>query len=400
MKKLLISLGIIAAIAAVVTGVTISYFSDTETSVGNEINSGVIDIVVDDQNPWTNTYSGYLDDMKPCQTRWIEFTARNSVYSNPINLWKHIHITDQVDGYVTEPECEEGGGEWVFGETVCTDAADCCEGNYVPRNNLASYIVYDMWVCLYSEAGATDLCSVEAETNEPIYNTGWTPIIREEQYVRMDNISSAWIHLGQLQPGQEMRVVQSYHLMSWPDAPDAEVTNWAQGDKLTFDIDVMGTQIDGPGPKGYHSTLTLDNKDTNWDPIDDDIKATMTYKTEGAQFDYSLAGTVKNAGEEYCLIYYADPWPGSGNTGLTGALIGKATSAADKSISIANTQVELDTDLPNSGDDNYPAGAKIWLIPCSDYDTDVIGDQGEMTGWHHAEYLFEEQVISYDDTDL
>ncbi len=336
--------------------------------------------------------------MKPSQTRYIGFTVRNSVYSNPINVWKHIHITDQNDGYVTEPECEEGGGTWTAGETQCTNAANCCTGNYIPRNNLAAYIIYDMWVCADLD---NNECLTEPETGEPVYNTGWTPIIKEDQYVRMDNVSSAWIYLGQLYPTKELKVVQSYHLRSWPDAPEPEVTNWAQGDQLKFDIDIMGTQLNGPGPKGYQTTLTLDNKDANWQLTPNDgIGATMTYKTEGPQFDYSLSGEVKNASAEYCLIYYADPYPGDGTDHSTGALIGKATSDGSGNISIANTQVELGTDLPNAKDQNYPGGAKVWLVPCGEYSAAVLGAQGSLVSWTPGEYLFEEQFINYADTEL
>ena len=402
-KSILLSLAIIGVVGAVATGATVSYFSDTETSSGNTISAGVIDIVVDDENPWNKTYSETLYDMKPCMTKYIEFTVRNSVYSNPINLWKHIHITDQTDGYITEPECEEGGGTWTAGATQCHEQGSCCTGNYVPRNNLASYIIYDMWVCADPDdpAGANPIrCLTDTETGEPLYDTGWEPIIEETQYVRLDNVSSAWIYLGQLHPAKELKVVQSYHLMSWPGAPEPEVTNWAQGDELTFDIDIMGTQLNGPGPKGYQAQLVLDNKDANWSPINDNIKANMTYKTSGSLFDYSLSGTVKNANTEYCLIYYADPYPGDGKTNSTGALIGKADSDGSGNISIANTQVELGTDLPNSDDTNYPGGAKVWLVPCADYSASTAGQQGKMTAWNPSEYLFEMQFITYDDIDV
>ena len=395
-KAIIVSLAIIGVVGVVATGATISYFSDLETSTAI-MDIGVIDIVVNDQNPWEQTYTAELLDMKPCQTRWIGFTVRNSIFSNPINIWKHIHITEQNDGYITEPECEEGGGTWTGGEEECTDPASCCttDSGYTPNNNVAAYTIYDMWICYDPVEGQR--CTT-TEDGEPSYGGNWIPIIREEQFVRLDNVSSAWIYLGKLDRGEKMMVVQSYHLRSWPDSP-LEVTNWAQGDQLKFNIDIMGTQIDGPGPKGYQTTLVLDNKTTNWVPIDDDIKATMTYKTSGEKFDYSLAGTVKNTSTEYCLIYYADPWPGDGTDHSTGALIGKATSDGSGNISIGSTQIELGTDLPNSKDQNYP-GAKVWLIPCTHYNTATPGAQGKMIEWTHSEYLFDMNLITYDDTDV
>jgi len=47
MKKILISLSIIGAVAAVATGVTIGLFSDTETSAGNIFTAGTMDLKVD-----------------------------------------------------------------------------------------------------------------------------------------------------------------------------------------------------------------------------------------------------------------------------------------------------------------------------------------------------------------
>ena len=58
-------------------------------------------------------------------------------------------------------------------------------------------------------------------------------------------------------------------------------------------------------------------------------------------------------------------------------------------------RVELDTDIPNSGDANHPDGGKIWLVLSSDYDAAT----NKMTAWNPTEYLFEDKLITYDDTD-
>ncbi|MFA6306807.1 MAG: TasA family protein [Patescibacteria group bacterium] len=47
MKKIIISLGVIGAVAAVVVGGTMAYFNDTETSTGNIFTAGSIDLKVD-----------------------------------------------------------------------------------------------------------------------------------------------------------------------------------------------------------------------------------------------------------------------------------------------------------------------------------------------------------------
>lgn len=43
-KKILISLSVIGAVAAIAVGGTIAYFSDTETSTGNTFTAGELDL--------------------------------------------------------------------------------------------------------------------------------------------------------------------------------------------------------------------------------------------------------------------------------------------------------------------------------------------------------------------
>lgn len=50
MKKILFSISIIAAAAAVITGGTLAFFSDTETSTGNTFTAGTLDLNLDGGN--------------------------------------------------------------------------------------------------------------------------------------------------------------------------------------------------------------------------------------------------------------------------------------------------------------------------------------------------------------
>ena len=330
--------------------------------------------------------------MKPSQTRYIEFIVRNLEGSNDVNLWKHINITSQTDGIITEPECTEGGGTWTGGvKTDCTAASECCTGGYTPRNNLAAYTIYDMWVC-YDPNPETGRCYTNPATHEPSFGGNWIPIIRANQYVRLDNVSSSWISLGRLNKGQALKVVQSYHLSSWPNAPEPEVTNWAQGDILTFDIELMAMQLNAPGPEGVQAFVDLENKNPiTWEPITGDgIGGTLSYNTSGLTFNYSFTGTGLQASTEYSLIYYADPYPGD----HPGKLIDTMTTDGSGAVSKANN-VDLAMDLPSSGDANYPAGAKIWLVPSTRYNSGT----NSIIGWNPTEYLFEMNLITYDDTD-
>ncbi|MFH1527918.1 MAG: TasA family protein, partial [Bacteroidota bacterium] len=49
-KKILVSLSVIVAVAAIAVGGTIAYFSDTETSTGNTFTAGAIDLTIDNES--------------------------------------------------------------------------------------------------------------------------------------------------------------------------------------------------------------------------------------------------------------------------------------------------------------------------------------------------------------
>lgn len=385
MKRVLISLMTVVLVSGVAFGATRAFFSDTEKSVGNTFTAGVVDIVVNDENPWQISQPFTLEDMKPSYTKYIEFTVKNLQESNEINLWKRIVITGQSDGTITEPECTEGGGTWDQAATTQ------CSGSYIPRNNLAAYTLYDLWVC---EDPGSSRCLTDPTTHKPTFDVNWKPIIEESQYVRLDNIDGSWISLGQLVPVKELKVVQSYHLSSWPNAPEAEVGNWAQGDVLTFDIELMATQLNAPGPEGVQSSVVLENKNPiTWVEITgDDIGGTLSYNTSGPTFIYDFAGKVPLANTAYCLIYYADPWPGDGVNHSTGMEIVCGSSDSNRDLAL-NGNENLG-DLPDTNDQNYPGGAKLQVVLDADYDN----TNHRMVGWNPSNYLFEMNLITYDDT--
>ncbi len=130
MKKILISLSIIGIAAGVVAGGTIAFFNDTETSTGNIITAGSIDITVDSNG---SSYNGtdllgtnfpakdltsekffVFDDIKPGDygTRHISLhVAKNSAYAC-------LLLDDKVDleNVLTGPETAVGDTTSVVGE--------------------------------------------------------------------------------------------------------------------------------------------------------------------------------------------------------------------------------------------------------------------------------------------
>jgi hypothetical protein len=105
-------------------------------------------------------------------------------------------------------------------------------------------------------------------------------------------------------------------------------------------------------------------------------------------FEFVFNGHGLEAGSDYTLIYYPDPWPGNGLICL-----GSGTANKGGEVHIAESP-EIDF-LPVVLDDNFPDGAKIWLVLSAD--VDCIAQ--EMIGWNPKEYLFEDDLIQFNEGD-
>jgi len=158
----------------------------------------------------------------------------------------------------------------------------------------------------------------------------------------------------------------------------------------------------GQAGKSNIAHLHLFEKDpSTWEIVEDGAWGKMKYNLAGSTFDFVFNGHGLESNTEYTLIYYADPWPGN----HPGAFIASGTTNDEGDIHIMGS-VDLKMDLPHPDDANHSPGqdgapdtgdegAKIWLVLSSDYDA----DGKKMIGWHPTEYLFEHNLITFDDTD-
>jgi hypothetical protein len=185
---------------------------------------------------------------------------------------------------------------------------------------------------------------------------------------------------------------------------DKEATvclSWESNDTEGIDVTYFVNQ----------ATLALENKNSTWGIIEDNTKATLTYCIVGGTFIYKLVATGLTPSTSYSLIYYADFEPerstywGGNNPG---AFIAKVTSD-EHGYTSTSGNIDLGIDLPNATDaniaiydysgppDNYAHahGAKIWLVPSTDYDA----DENKLTAWNPTTYLFETDLIVYLDLD-
>ncbi|MDP3987989.1 MAG: TasA family protein [Candidatus Levybacteria bacterium] len=355
MNRILLSVLTIALVATVAVGATRAYFTDTEQNLGNTFSTGTIDIAVDGENPWSSENQFNLIDMKPSQVDYANFIIQN-VGTNPANVWKKVSITNREDNVISEPECIEGHGVW--------SDEGCTGGEYTPNNNIDTAIRYDLKVWVY------DTDPTENPTAQPVW---WQYIYTDDMNKRLNTLDGIDVFLGMVPAGWWMKVEQSYHM-------DSDTINWAQGDKLTFDITLTAEQLKG--------VAILENKDfadqDNPTIVYDGIQGTLTYGVKDQTFKGTFTASGLAASTSYSLIHYVDPWPGNGS-GSVGLLSSGATDGSgDLSLNFDN---ELGADMIN---------AKVWLVTSSDYNSGTKS----MTDWNQANYLFDTGLIDYYDSDL
>ncbi len=259
MKRILLSMLIIAGMGGAMVAGTKAYFSDTETSEDNVLKAGTIDISVNEQNPWDETLlTANMDDLKPGMQKSVTFTVTNEGV-NPLVLWKRVNVTARAGGL--HPESEEAVDP---GDTI---------------NDLDSKIHYDMTV------GAVNTIPV-----------AWN--------VMMSDVDQLWIPLGKIEAGASLDVTQVYKL-------DELTGNEYQGDELTFDIDLYAEQLLGSGP---HSTrgVVLENKSLNpdWYALMDGTWGILTWDGSG---NYKLRSWGLNNSNTYRVAY----WNGSSESGVS-----------------------------------------------------------------------------------
>lgn len=160
----------------------------------------------------------------------------------------------------------------------------------------------------------------------------------------------------------------------------------------------------------YDSSLSLCQKDTtNWACIEG-ATATLEYNSVGQEFEYELT-TSDSFEEDYVLIYYADEDPRfktwGGNPALYLGTLEAGSITLSDSIDTGSLPFVDDWNMDCSGGENYCDynngfddydncyGAKIWLVPSSDYD----GEDKVLDAWNPDAFLFETDLISYVEDD-
>lgn len=148
---------------------------------------------------------------------------------------------------------------------------------------------------------------------------------------------------------------------------------------------ILGGMATAKGPskqagKSDIAHVYLFEKDPiTWEIVENGAWGKMKYNLEGATFDFVFNGHNLTPDLSYTLIYYPDPWPGNG-------LICLGTEMAND---------ECNVHIKGSIDTGDMLDAKIWLVLSSDVDC----ENAKMIGWNPTAYLFEYDLITFDDTD-
>ncbi len=276
-KTILVSLSIIAAVAAIAVGGTVAYFSDTETSAGNTFTAGGIDLKIDydcyfnkvadgtpncggwDLKSLTTERFFDFDDIKPGD--FGEGTISLHVYNN--DAWGALtinNITD-TDNDITEPEDEVDG--------FIDDKDGTCDGDLDDGLELLVWVDHGCiagFQCPEDEPRcAADSCEGDnvwqGDCWEPVIFTGsgtdnWVNVKNDidpagETWAISDAIKAICAHFGPGYPGitEDGRLVGSvtyYMGVAWRASTAlgniAQTDGW--GADLTFEVTQARNQVD------------------------------------------------------------------------------------------------------------------------------------------------------------
>lgn len=198
MRKFLSAILVITATILVVGRMTTALFSDTETSTSNIFEAGAIDLLINGENDTEALVS--ISDLKPGDDWYVDKNL--FINSNPAYVW--LHITDLVatQGAQTEPEELE-------------------EAENGEQSNIHDFLTYDLTID--RGQGPEVLVDFEDENLLP-------------------EMVSCWIPLGEIPGLTNIILTQSFHF-------DELVTNWAQGDVLSFVEEYYAEQVrNNPNP--------------------------------------------------------------------------------------------------------------------------------------------------------
>lgn len=246
MRKILVSLLVIAmALGLVGAGASGAFFSDMETAQITA-NSGIIDITLNGENGVVVPLE--ILDLKPCDTGWAHLIVSNTEGGNEGPIYLHFDVEESLGhevGQCPEPEVAAGG----------------CQ-----LSDIANWI----WVDLY----INDACVIE------------------DGVITLAELDCFWFPAGWLDVDGTMKIDISFHL-------DADAGNEYQADGVTFDLEVEMRDHNAPPPENM---ILLENKDTQtWQVIEDNTWGIAAYMVNSLDLMVWATGLTPNTDYQICL---------------------------------------------------------------------------------------------------
>lgn len=159
MKKILLSLGIIAVVAIVAINATGAFFSDTETSTGNTFTAGAIDLKIDSEQHYNNMV---------CVLN-TQTTEEGDYWWQP-----EAGFVVPTGHYPAVGSPCTGGGSWALKDLVPTSDKFFNFGDIKPgdtgENTISIHVINnDAWVCAeVSNLTSNDNSQTEPESQAPL----------------------------------------------------------------------------------------------------------------------------------------------------------------------------------------------------------------------------------------
>lgn len=277
MKKILMSVAVIGFVGAIAAGATGAFFNDTETSTGNFITAGALDLKLNGGDDPIQAVVA-LPDLKPSQTFWTG-PIKLTLHNNPGKLFKKIVVNGNscstVD--VTEPECTDQHGVWNNSNNSCVFPAGA-----VDENNLAKVTWFDLekWVGPSTPpATSADPLNVtcDGDVTKDCWKIGIPDMAKDAQGndITVASLSGHPIYLGTY--GDPLRdttiwIRQSFHVKT-------DTGNAYQTDSCTFNEEFSVEQTNAPMLNGAFGIMLRES------PTKQSFFDVFTEMTQNSFFD-------------------------------------------------------------------------------------------------------------------
>lgn len=165
----------------------------------------------------------------------------------------------------------------------------------------------------------------------------------------------------------------------WGMVINGGASSWPEREKNLYEMNRIDFTIAEPSQEVM---ILVQKNSTTWDVINYPTTwGELKYRVSGPEFDFDFDGFGLATDTDYSLIYYPEPqttWP------WPVTVIASGTSNSGGDIHLAGSY-DFAADFTD---------VKIWLVLTAD----ISG--GSLSGWNPTDYLFEYDLITYDDTDV